>query len=339
MWEPLTASRVHVAARSHAAKTLGLKGIRGLISDASAFQGLRPQCPRCRANINQLECQFCGLRMQINFGIVRALPEVRARHYAGCIEHCERNGTTAGTDMLKQEYYLSLPYKDLSGRESEAWRIRAHNYSYLVEHVLNQMSAVDGGRILDLGAGNCWMSFRLALARYRPIAVDVHTCDRHGLGAGEHFRMHLPAMFPRFQAELTHLPFQDGQFDAVVFNSSLQHVDDYKAAFREAFRCTRSGGMVIVCHTPGSAREKPPPELQSHRRPALAGHSEATSNSIESLEYVLEERLLALERHLHAVWTVHSPWYGFLWSLRPLAAKLLGRHEPSRFRIYAARKP
>ena len=38
-------------------------------------------------------------------------------------------------------------------------------------------------RILDLGAGNGWMSYRLALQGHLPIAVDLLTNDRDGLGA------------------------------------------------------------------------------------------------------------------------------------------------------------
>src|SRR3546814_17387532 len=38
-------------------------------------------------------------------------------------------------------------------------------------------------------------------------------------------------------------------------------------------------------------------------------------------------------------WAVHRPWYGPRWALRPLIAKLRGHREPSRFRLYVARKP
>lgn len=339
MRESLTARRFQFAARPYADQSFELNGLRGFISDAPAFQGVGPQCPRCRANIDQLECQFCGLRMQVKCGIVLAIPEDRAAHYPGCVQHCERTGTVTGKNILKQEYYLSLPYNDLSGRESTTWRTRANSYSYLVERVLSQNPGVDGGRILDLGAGNCWMSFRLALARYRPFAVDLHTCDYHGLGAGQNFRTQLPAMFPRCQAEFTNLPFQDGQFDAVVFNSSFHYVDDYKAAFREAFRCTRSGGMVIVKHTPGGMRKELRRKLQPRCGVPRVGKNETDSDSIWDADFFLEERLRTLEGHLPIEWTIHSPRFSFLWPLRPLAAKLFSRHEPHRFRIYTTRKP
>ena len=70
------------------------------------------------------------------------------------------------------------------------------------------------------------MSFRLGGAGYHPVAVDLLTNDRDGLGAAEHYRQHLPEIFPRFQAELARLPFQNEQFDAVIFNASFHYAED-----------------------------------------------------------------------------------------------------------------
>jgi SAM-dependent methyltransferase len=331
--------RTQVVARSNAAASGEYKGTRTLISGAPAFLGVRPQCPRCRANINQLECQFCGLRMRIHHGIIHALPQDRAAHYVSFMEDDRVTGENAFIDCLEQEYYLDLPYRDLSGRDSEQWRIRAHNYNYLLEHVLARNLLVDGGRILDLGAGNCWMSYRMALARYRPFAVDVLTNDRDGLGAGEHFRNHLPTMFPRFQAEFTHLPFQDEQFEAAVFNASFHYAEDYKATFREAFRCVKSGGLVIVSDTPRYSRLNSGLPWESHPQAALGEPGGTTSNSIKTPAYRTDERMRALEEQLSIRWTIHSPRYGLLWSIRPFLAKLCNRRDPSRFRIYVTRKP
>ena len=46
-------------------------------------------------------------------------------------------------------------------------------------------------RILDLGAGNGWMSYRLALSGHLPVAVDLLTNDHDGLGAAMHFRQRI----------------------------------------------------------------------------------------------------------------------------------------------------
>jgi ubiquinone/menaquinone biosynthesis C-methylase UbiE len=195
-----------------------------------------------------------------------------------------------------------------------------------------------GGRILDLGAGNCWMSFRLAVAGHHPSAVDLLTNDSDGMGAAEHYRGHLPGLFPRFRAELAHLPFQNEQFDTVIFNASFHYAEDYEGALREALRCVRAGGMVVISDTPWYSSEESGNRMVSERHALFLHRYGTASDSIKSLEYLTDERLRELEERLSIRWTIHSPRYGFKWSIRPLVAKLRNRREPSRFRIYVARK-
>jgi SAM-dependent methyltransferase len=277
--------------------------------------------------------------MRVIDGIVHALPPDRAAHYARFMKDYERIRQAEGRGSQKDEFYLNLPYKDLSGRNNKHWKIRARSYDYLMKHVLKRNGAVDGERILDIGAGNCWMSYRLAFSRYRPFAVDLLINDLDGLGAAEHFRKHLPTMFPRFQAELTRLPFQAEQFDVVIFNASFHYAEDYGATLREALRCVRSGGKVIISDTPWYSREESGRRMVAERYAAFYERYGTASDSIKSLEYLTDERLRGLEEQLSVQWTIHSPRYGLKWALRPLVAKLRNRREPSRFRIYVTRKP
>src|ERR1700758_253069 len=108
------------------------------VSADQLFLGLRPQCPRCRATLDKLECDFCGLRMPVNNGIVYALPPDRASYYARFIEDYERIRSAEGRWSRKDDFYLRLPYADLSGRNSNQWKIRALSYDYLMERVLKQ---------------------------------------------------------------------------------------------------------------------------------------------------------------------------------------------------------
>jgi len=315
------------------------KEVRQYNTDEPAYQGFLPQCPRCRANLDALNCPFCGFAMRIDHGIVHALPPNRAAHYVRFMEDYEHIRDAEGRSSRKDDFYLSLPYKDISGRNSSQWKIRAKSYDYLIKHVLNQTRKGEGGRILDLGAGNCWMSYRLALAGHRPFAVDLLTNENDGLGAAECFQKYLPAMFPRFQAELTRLPFQSGQFDVVIFNASFHYAEDYVATLREALRCIRSGGTVIVSDTPWYSREESGNQMVLERRATFVERYGTASDSISSLEFLTEERLRTLEEQLSIRWTTHSPRYGLRWAMRPLIAKLRNRREPSRFRIYTTRKP
>jgi SAM-dependent methyltransferase len=310
----------------------------GLIRGASGpLHEVRLRCPRCLSDLNSIDCSCCGLHLEICEGIVDALPPERAAHYARfmrdyeCIRKAEGRGSTA------EEFYCQLPYCDVTGKNSGQWRIRARTFDVLVHDVLRQRVPA-GGRILDLGAGNCWMSFRLVLAGYAPCAVDLLTNRQDGLGAATHYRGHLPELFPRYRAESSRLPFQSGQFDAVIFNASFHYAEDAEAAFSEAVRCTSRSGIVVISDTPWYRNDASGRQMVAERQQKYREKYGSPSDSLQSLEYLTDERLQALADHASITWAIHRPHYGLRWKLRPLVARLRNRREPSQFRIYVARK-
>jgi ubiquinone/menaquinone biosynthesis C-methylase UbiE len=191
---------------------------------------------------------------------------------------------------------------------------------------------------LDLGAGNCWMSFRLALEGQHPVAVDLLTNDRDGLAAAAHYDRYLAEPFPRFQAEMTRLPFAAEQFNIVVFNASFHYAEDYEATLSEALRCLKIGGRVILCDTPWYSCEESGQRMIAERQASYLRSYGTASASIASLEYLTDERLSQLEKRFSIRWEVHQPSYGLSWKMRPLMAKIRGRREPSRFRLYVAKR-
>jgi SAM-dependent methyltransferase len=316
--------------------------VHALRNDLAARPALSPdlllKCPCCRTNVRGLRCNMCGFQMKIGNGLIYALPPDRAAHYSRFIADYARIRAAEGRGSKDASFYLALPYKDTTGNNSDQWHIRARSYDYLATHILPRTAPLKGAKILDLGAGNGWMSYRLTLAGYSPAAVDLLDNDQDGLGAADHFRAHVPSMFPRFQAELTCLPFEDEQFDVAIFNASFHYSEDYEATLREAFRCVKVGGTVIVSDSPWYAREESGQRMLMERRAVFAARFGTASDSIQSLEYLTPGRLRALEERLSIRWTIHSPWYGLKWALRPIKAKIRGKREPSRFRIYSAWK-
>jgi SAM-dependent methyltransferase len=294
------------------------------------------QCPRCKTHVDGLSCSECAFRMKIHNGIVHALPPERAAYYARFISEYEQIRAAEGRGSQSEDFYLALPYKDLSGRNSQQWKIRSKSYDYLVTRVLKPWH--DRGSMLDLGAGNCWMSFRLSLLGYDPVAVDLLTNEHDGLGAAVHFNTRLPIPILRFQAEAAYLPFQDEQFGVIIFNASFHYSEDYEATLREALRCLKPGGMMIISDTPWYSCEESGRQMITERHTLFRQRFGTASDSVNSLEYLTDERLSALENNLSIRWTVHTPWYGWKWAMRPWIAKLRGQREPSRFRIYVARK-
>ncbi len=301
---------------------------------AAGWAGIPLRCPRCGSNMERMQCPDCAFQLEVRNDIVCALPPERAAHYQQFVSDYESIRAAEGRGSQDSPFYLALPFQDLSRRNTRQWKIRSRSYSYLVQHIFAHLP--DHATILDLGAGNCWMSYRMALNGFRPVAVDLLINEQDGLGASIHFNRHLPAPIPCFQAEAAHLPFCDHQFDAVVFNASFHYAEDYQATLREAIRCTKPNGIVIISDTPWYASEQGGMRMIAERHATFRNCFHTASDSIKSLEFLTEARLQRLADALSVSWTVHRPWYGLGWALRPWISRLRRHREPSRFRIYVA---
>ncbi len=301
------------------------------------YSGIRLRCPQCSRNlIEERRCRDCGFLLEEDNGIILALSPERLAYYARFITDYEYIRAAEGRGSHDESYYLALPYKDTTGHNSGQWRIRARSYDYLIRRVFNPVG--QGEAILDLGAGNCWLSFQLALRGYKPVAVDLLVNPQDGLGAAMHYHHHLNGSIPRFQAELNRLPFQNEQFDAVIFNASFHYSEDYETTLREALRCLKPKGLVVICDTPWYSREEYGRQMVVERYSHFQHRFCTASDSVESLEFLTDERLRNLEEALSIHWTGHHPRYGWRWVMRPWIARLRKRREPSRFCIYVARK-
>lgn len=305
---------------------------------------LRPQsafdialcCTVCKAPVYRLCCTKCGFEMREHDGIIDALAPDRAQYYARFLTDYERIRLAEGRGSEDASFYLALPYRDTTGRNSQQWAIRARSYDYLIRHLLVNLPA--RGRVLDLGAGNCWLSYRLSRMGFRPVAVDLLTNRKDGLGAAFHLREHLPTEIPCFQAELGCLPFRDNQFDTVIFNASFHYSENYEETLREALRCVKAGGKIIISDSPWYRRTESGQQMVAERHAFFHQRYGTASDSIRSLEFLTDDRLHALETALSIEWIVYRPWYGWRWATRPLVARAYGHREPSRFRIYVATK-
>ncbi len=324
--------------------------LHNITASGSRVSGeLRLQCPQCRSPLGSLHsgefppeflysCPACFFQMLNEDGIWKALPPARAAHFARFMREYQAIREAEGRGSGSPEYYLALPYRDLSGRNQDQWAIRARTYRYLENRILPHLEAAAHGGLdmLDLGAGNGWMSYRLALRGNRPVAVDLFATGLDGLAAAVHYRHMLPRLFPRFQAELDALPFAGGQFDVAIFNASFHYSDDYAATLGEAIRCLRSGGTVIIADTAWYRRDESGRRMIAERQKAFTQRYGFPSDGLASLEYLTNERLSDLEKKFGFAWKVHTPFYGARWALRPFIATLKRKREPSRFRIYVA---
>jgi SAM-dependent methyltransferase len=309
--------------------------------------GVMLRCPRCFESVGflpeteaaSIECFSCGSQLACEQGIWKALLPERAARYSQFVKDYESIRAAEGRGSKSDEYYLALPYHDLSGRLSGQWALRARTFRYIERKIMPRFTPLAHYRlrILDLGAGNGWMSYRFAIQGHTPVAVDLLINERDGLGAARHYEPRLPSLFPRFQAELDNLPFADSQFDVVMFNASFHYSENYEKTLAEAIRCVRGGGTVVIADTPWYSDERSGERMLQERRALFIRRYGFPSDELNSLEFLTDHRLSALVQRFHTQWHTHGPFYGVRWHMRPLAARLRGARKPSRFRIYTAK--
>jgi SAM-dependent methyltransferase len=281
----------------------------------------------------------CGYVFSGFDGICDALPPDREATFRQFVRDYESVRAREGRGSSSADYYLALPFKDLSGRNEWQWHIRARTFRFMEKHLLPHIesSYPQGCDILDVGAGNGWLSYRLMQRGHRPVAVDLLINDTDGLGAAQHYFKFVPA-FLRFKAEMDCLPFMPAQFDVVIFNASLHYSIDYRRTLGEALRCLRRGGHLIVADSPFYWRDESGQKMLQEKRAVFNRQFGFNSDSIQSREYLTAETLDDLSARLALKWNVYKPWYGISWALRPVKASLMRRREPSKFYLLHAKK-
>ena len=245
------------------------------------------------------------------------------------IRHAEGRGSN------KSDYYRALPACDRSDPNAAMWAMRAKTYSYFAKNVLAPLEA-DADRpldVLDLGAGNCWLSHRLSLRRHRPVALDIFVDERDGLQAARHY----PHPFPVIEADFDQLPLQPKSFDLAIFNASFHYSVNYSRTLSEARRCLRPSGQVVILDTPIYRLKDHGRRMVEEKHAAFRELYGFPSNALPSIDFIDVPTLRTLHETLGIDWQILKPWYGCHWHLRPVNSVLRGRRPPSKFWILVGR--
>jgi SAM-dependent methyltransferase len=223
----------------------------------------------------------------------------------------------------------SLPYL-ASGPLARQWAVRARSFEVLMEEVVRPLAAQANGplRVLDLGAGNGWLSYRLAREGHHCTAIDIRDDHVDGLGAAEELRR--VAHFDRLVASFETLPLPPHSADLAVFNASLHYAIDLGKTLAEAMRCLRPVGCVAIVDSPfyREAGDGEAMVREKRRTPGLV--------ALDGVEFLTVDRLA---RASGLVWRRHRVRYPVWYELRPLVAALRGARKPSRFDVWTAQVP
>ncbi len=231
-----------------------------------------------------------------------------------------------------------LPYLT-TGAFVRQWAVRARTYDAFVARMLAPMAHAHNHalRVLDLGAGNGWLSWRTALAGHEAIAVDIRDDDVDGLRAGSGFLADGSSAFERVAGSFDSLPLDDGCVDIVVYNASLHYALDLGATLGEAVRVLRSGGRIAILDSPFYGRAADGDAMVAEKRRDAAvrfGERAETLMSMPFIEYLTRERLAAASERFGLTWLCHRVRYPLWYELRPLSATVRGQRTPSRFDLW-----
>ncbi|MEE9288920.1 MAG: class I SAM-dependent methyltransferase [Bacteroidota bacterium] len=296
-------------------------------------------CPSCRRPLLRRDLGWECVQENFSFAISQGIPDLvlpsRRERIDTFLSIYQKIRSTEGWGSTNVDYYLSLPYRDLTGNHRRIWKTRARTFERFFYQLAerNQSTPL---RLLDVGAGNCWMSIRLADAGWLVVAADINMDSFDGLGVAFRLGTKGPLKFSCVRAEFDYLPFPESSFDVIVFNASLHYSKDTTATLLRALRLIKDDGALYILDSPlyqdGESGKKMVEERRGEYRKKY-GISIPDEFAGNFLTYEQLDRLQP-QCTLESL----SPHYGMVWNLRPVLARLLSRREPASFEIVILRK-
>ena len=284
---------------------------------------LKFACPHCRASLDSsFICPTCKTAFEYRDGIYRFLLSEREEELKPFLAQYQHIRQQEGNVAHSAEYYRSLPFVPKGGLGFERWYIRCQSFKSLLGLLPRHPI-----KMLDLGAGNCWLTNRLAELGNHCVAVDVSiNCD-DGLGAQKNYA--LP--FTCVQADFDSLPFVSGQFDVVIFNASLHYSPDLDHTLAQANSVLKRDGTIFVIDSPTFRSDRTGKKMISDRDDRF------------QVEFGLREVIqcgsgyLTRKQMYSAGFRFHESNGGFLSTARRWRSGMKMRREPAAFGVWAGK--
>lgn len=310
-------------------------------------------CPVCRGALtwlsaDVLRCPTDDLTFGCKDGIWHFLPPKRAAALAQFRQEYETIRQMEGRGSTDPAFYRALPFVGEGDpqisqifslrslcplRLKSDWAVRAQSFVLLLERVIKPLET--GLKrpltILDLGAGNGWLSHRLAERGHHLAAVDFGVNVWDGLGAHVHYENE--TSFYCLQAEFDHLPLEENQVDVVIFNASFHYSVNYEVTLREAGRALREGGMVVILDTAVYQLPHSGQQMVAEREATFSKRFGFASNALPSENFLTPARLDQLTAQLNLQWRTIDTVPTWRQWLRRLKVKLRRQREPAQFPI------
>jgi SAM-dependent methyltransferase len=214
-----------------------------------------------------------------------------------------------GWRQMTREQARGLPYGQIPGYPPLYWEVRRRSFSALMSILAREGPTPASGPSADLGAGNGWLSYRLAQAGYRVAAVEVSRDGAFGLGAaGRDYASEIPLFL--VLGDLNHPPLQPGGLGMVIFNASLHYVEDLERTLRLSANALRPDGRLFVVDSP-IARQPRPGSGRGDRHLGRQELQSALTNAGLDARWIEVRRGIRWARHRARAWLKREPIFSF----------------------------
>jgi SAM-dependent methyltransferase len=226
--------------------------VLGCPSCGGAFEG-QHTCDACRVAA-YLVCPACEVRFPIQERVPVLLRPADVNAFATYGRRYREARQQEDWRALTPDQALALPFGSPPGAPVLYWRVRRSSYRRLMRFLAEEGPSPADGSVADLGAGVGWLSFRLAQAGYRVLALDASLDEAFGLGAAAPYVAASGGNILLAQGNLSHPPLRRQRWSLVVYNASLHYVHDLEATLSRAARALQPQGRLIILDTPIARR-------------------------------------------------------------------------------------
>lgn len=197
-----------------------------------------------------LVCQSCGDKYAIQDQVLVLAPAEELGILARFSLGYSRMRLKQGWRRVPADQALKLPFARPDGFPEIYWEVRQGSYTAIIDLLTKQGPAPAIGPVVELGAGNGWLSYNLTRSGYKVIALDCNLDENFGLGSARTYLHH--ADFTLVLGDLNRPPLLKNKFSLVIFNASLHYARDLAATLQRAREILLPQGRIVIMDSPVS---------------------------------------------------------------------------------------
>lgn len=217
-------------------------------------------CPHCRTRLlrdddTRVRCSRCDRPFTILDGVPALIREEDAPLLAGYGANYSQARSQDGFQPMTPSQARTLPFGHPPGYPALYWQTRRQTFRALMRLLRCEGPRPTDGPVADLGAGVGWLSYRLSIAGYRVVAVDVSLDGAFGLGAAAPFLG--DGSFARLQGSLEWPPLLAKSHRLIILNASLHYAADLAGTLARIGECLSPHGRFVIMDTPIARAPRP----------------------------------------------------------------------------------